>query len=224
MPRSARIVIPGIPHHVTQRGSRRLPTFLKEEDYAYYRSLIGSFAERGEVTVLAWCLMPNHVHFLLIPAREDSLRAMLGPLNRTYAETINRRGGWTGHLWQDRFASVPLDSSHTVAAARYIELNPVRANLVRHPAEYRWSSAISHLTGQPDGVTNIEASRELTDDWAGLLESGMTDDDFSEKLKHHQRSCRPMGSDEFLKRLSGELHINLLPPKRGRPRKNTLIP
>jgi putative transposase len=129
MARLARAVAAGVPHHVTQRGNRRQPTFFGEGDYALYRDLLATWCRAHGVVVWAWCLMPNHVHLVLVPAASDGLRKALGEAHRRYTRTVNRRQGWTGHLWQGRFASCALDPPHLLAAVRYVELNPAR----RHP-------------------------------------------------------------------------------------------
>lgn len=146
MARQPRIVVPDVPHHITQRGNRKQKVFFGGEDYAYYKSLLKTFAQRAELKVLAWCLMPNHVHVVAVPKDRDGLRATFGPLNRTYAHAINKREGWSGHLWQSRFASVPLDEAHTIAAIRYVDLNPVRSGMVVSPGV-----PLEQRCGSPDG-------------------------------------------------------------------------
>ena len=129
MPRPPRQVLPGIPHHVTQRGNRRQPVFFSDADYARYLSLLGHACRKCGTSVWAWCLMPNHVHLILVPSAESGLGGVLAPVHRNYAWEVNQREGWTGHLWQARFASFPLDEAHLHACLRYVELNPVRARL-----------------------------------------------------------------------------------------------
>jgi putative transposase len=129
MARLARIVVPDIPHHVTQRGNRRQEVFFSEVDYAAYRDLVVESCEREGVRCLAWCLMPNHVHLILTPPRVEALRRALGEAHRRYSRRINFAHGWTGFLFQGRFASYPMDDAHLMAAVRYVELNPVRARL-----------------------------------------------------------------------------------------------
>src|SRR5437870_11094383 len=131
MPRLARVVIPGHPHHVTQRGNGRARTFFDDGDYALYRDLLGASCRAADVEVWAYCLMPNHVHLILVPSDPDGLRAALGETHRRYTRHVNLREGWRGYLWQGRFASFPMDEAHLLAGARYVELNPVRARLVR---------------------------------------------------------------------------------------------
>ena len=147
MARLARVVVPGVPHHVTQRGNRRQQTFFQEEDYAAYLALLGEWCGRCEVQVWAYCLMPNHVHLIVVPQSEDGLRRGLGEARRRYTRRVNFREGWRGHLWQGRFASFAMDDRYLLRAARYVELNPVRARLCRVPWRWRWSSAAAHLAG-----------------------------------------------------------------------------
>ena len=131
MARLPRIVIPGAAHHVTQRGNRRLPVFFGDEDRrAYLRLLTAAMAGSG-TRCLAWCLMDNHVHLILVPETEDALRATLGETHRRYTRRVNFREGWRGHLFQGRFASYPMDDAHLIAAVRYVENNPVAAGRAR---------------------------------------------------------------------------------------------
>ena len=141
MPRLARAVAPGLPHHVTQRGNRRQKAFFSTDDYLLYLALMSEWCDRYGVDIWAYCLMPNHVHLIAVPPDEKALRWAIGEANRHYARAINQRQGWRGYLWQGRFASVPMDEGHTLAAARYVELNPVRARLADTPEGWAWSSA-----------------------------------------------------------------------------------
>ncbi|TAN56117.1 MAG: transposase, partial [Rhodospirillales bacterium] len=145
MARLARVVAPGLPHHVTQRGNRRQPTFFDEGDYRLYLDLLADNAQRFGLQVWAYCLMPNHVHLIAVPEAQDSLTRALAETHRRYTRDINRRKGWKGFLWQGRFASFVLDEPHLLAAARYVETNPVRARLVEQPEDWAFSSARAHL-------------------------------------------------------------------------------
>ena len=107
MARLARIVVPGLPHHVTQRGNRRQQVFFDDGDYRAYRGLLAEYCAKAETQVWAYCLMPNHVHLILVPSHPDGLRAALGEAHRRYSRRINRRQDWQGHLWQERFRSFP---------------------------------------------------------------------------------------------------------------------
>lgn len=141
MARIARVVAAHVPHHVTQRGNRRQQVFFCDEDYETYRALVAEGCRRAGVDVLGYCLMPNHVHLILSPHTEDGLRAALGEAHRRYTRHVNFRERWRGYLWQGRFASFPMDEKYLLACARYVELNPVRARLVKRPQDWAWSSA-----------------------------------------------------------------------------------
>ncbi|WP_223296636.1 transposase [Thiorhodovibrio frisius] len=151
MARLPRVVVPGLPHHVTQRGNRRQQTFFSDDDYTEYRRLLSLSCRACETRVLAYCFMPNHVHLILVPATEFGLRDALGEAHRRYTRMINFRQGWRGHLWQGWFHSFVMDERHLIAAARYVELNPVRARLCQRPEDWEWSSAQAHLFPRPAG-------------------------------------------------------------------------
>jgi putative transposase len=125
MARLPRVVAPGLPHHVTQRGNRRQQTFFSDEDYVEYRRLLAESCRSCGTDVLAYCLMPNYVHLILVPADEFGLRDALGEAHRRYTRMVNFREGWKGHLWQECFHSFVMDERHLLAAARYVERNPV---------------------------------------------------------------------------------------------------
>lgn len=218
MPTSARVVIPGIPHHITQRGSRGLQVFLQDTDYASYLTLLKKSCEEANTEVLGWCLMPNHVHLILVPQDEDGLRNALAEPHRIYARMINEREGWQGHLWQDRFASFPMDDAHLVAALRYVELNPVRAGLARRPEEWKWSSARGHLAGTPDSLVHDTELLKALGDWKAFLESGIESE--LKVIRDHIRSSRPLGDHVLYQKIIDLAGIDLRPRKRGRPFKH----
>jgi putative transposase len=218
MPRLARLVVPGIPHHVTQRGNRRQPTFFSEADYALYLRLLGQFCGKAGTAVWAWCLMPNHVHLILVPAHEDGLRAALGEAHRRYTRHVNEREGWRGHLWQSRFASFAMDERWLIACARYVELNPVRAGLARRPEDWRWSSARAHLGLGRDGVTQAAPLLERVGDWRELLAGGM-DEAAREAIRAGERTGHALGGEDFLERLAEASGREVRPRPRGRPRR-----
>ena len=189
MPRPVRLVLPGIPHHVTQRGARREPTFYSDADYARYVALLRHGCARAGTAIWAWCLMPNHVHLLLVPSRADGLAAALGPAHRGYAWEINQRQGWCGAFWQGRFGSVPLDEPHLHVCFRYVELNPVRARLAARPEDWRWSSARGHLGLTADPLADLGPGRERIDDWRAFLEEGLDPEDHA-ALRAAERTGR----------------------------------
>lgn len=193
MPAQGRIVYPGIPHHITQRGNRKQQVFFKRADFHTYLTFLGQACIETKAIVLAWCLMPNHVHLIVVPVDSDGLRKTLAHPHRLYARMINERMGWTGHLWQDRFSSFPLDEAHLLAAARYIELNPVRAGLVESPERWIWSSARAHLEARTAGITHLPGLLELCNDWSELLASGMADFEL-DRFREHTHSGKPLGT------------------------------
>jgi putative transposase len=164
MARLARVVAPGVPHHVTQRGNRRQPVFFGDEDYATYIGLLAAGCRAAGVAVWAYCLMPNHVHLILVPGDAGGLRAALGEAHRRYTRQVNFREGWRGYLWQGRFASVAMDEPYLLAAARYVELNPVRARLAERAGDWRWSSARAHLDGRDDALASVAPLLALAPD------------------------------------------------------------
>lgn len=216
MARLPRLVVPGIPHHVTQRGNRRLPVFFGDDDFRTYKALLGEWCTKAGTEVWAYCLMPNHVHLILVPSHEDGLRAALGETHRRYTRHVNTREGWRGHLWQSRFASFPMDDAYLLACARYVELNPVRAKLVRSPRAWRWSSAKAHLTGKDDDLVSVAPLLDRAGDWKVFLSAELADEDI-DAIHGHERTGHPLGGTRFLARLKRRLGKDVTPRKPGRP-------
>ena len=213
MARLPRVVVPGLPHHVTQRGNRRQRTFFGDEDYAEYRRLLSTSCRACGTQVLVYCLMPNHVHLILVPGDEFGLRDALGEAHRRYTRMINFREGWRGHLWQERFHSFVMDERHLIAAARYVERNPVRARLCARPEDWPWSSAQAHLAGADDELVSVRPLLELISDWARFI--GEPDaPDIADVLHAHTSTGRPLGPDSFVEDLEQRLRRTL---KRQRP-------
>ena len=217
MARIARLVVPGIPHHVTQRGARGLGTFFDPDDYALYRDLLGEWCRKAGTEVWAWCLMPNHVHLILVPSHADGLRAALGETHRRYTRHVNQRQGWRGHLWQERFHSFAMDEDYLLACARHVELNPVRARLVRRPQKWRWSSARAHLEGEGDGLVTLAPLLRRVPDWPGFLADGL-EEEALEAIRRHSRTGHPLGGKKFYQRLQARLGRDVRPRPPGRPR------
>lgn len=195
MPRPPRLTLPGLPHHVTQRGNRRQQTFFSAADYARYLALLGHSCRAHGTAIWAWCLMPNHVHLILVPSREEGLSEVLAPTHRRYSWEVNQREGWSGHLWQARFASFPLDEAHLYACLRYIELNPVRARLVDRPEAWPWSSARGHLGLAADPLVDPAPARDRIDDWRAFLDEGLEPVAHA-NLRAAERSGRLLGPAE----------------------------
>lgn len=123
-----------MPHHVSQRGNRRQEPFFRDDDYQAYPDLMAESCGQHKVEVWGYCLMPNHVHLIVVPKSEDGLRWAIGKAHRRYTRRVDYREKWRGHLWQGRFASFVLDEPYLLAAARCVELNPARAKLVTAPS------------------------------------------------------------------------------------------
>lgn len=218
MPRTARLVVPGLPHHVTHRGNHRQRTFYSGADYRLYLRYLAAECLESATAIWAWCLMPNHVHLILVPAVERGLASAVGRTHARYTRAINARQEWTGHLWQDRFASFVMDERYLLACARYVELNPVRAGLAGRAEEWPWSSARAHLGGPADGVTDPAPLLERWPDWRGVLDEDL-DDEVREAIRARERSGHPLGGESFLRRLSALTGRRLEPGRRGRPRR-----
>ena len=214
MARLARVVLPGYPHHITQRGNRRQPVFFKESDYSHYLELLKEWCAAEGIEIWAYCLMTNHVHLIVMPHKSSNLSRAIGETHRRYTRMINFRQGWKGYLWQGRFASFPMDESWLLKAAAYVELNPVKAGMVKHAWDYRWSSVHAHLSGyDADGLVNSGKLLSLTGDWKTYLyESQVTTDDSLEK---HERTGRPLGSETFVERAELILQRQLKKKKPG---------
>jgi putative transposase len=212
MARLARVIAPGFPHHVIQRGNRRQQTFFSDNDYRAYLSFLSLYCDRYSVEVWAYCLMPNHVHLVTMPHDEQGLRQAVGETHRNYTRLINTREGWKGHLWQGRFSSYPMDERYTLAAVRYIETNPVRANLVRWPGDWRWSSADTHLNGKEDGLVVVSPLLDMVGNWSDFLADAT---DHGGEIRRHENTGRPLGSREFVGRLEEKLERRLRKMKTG---------
>ncbi len=220
MARLARVVAAGVAHHVTQRGNRRQQTFFCDEDYAAYLELLAEGCRAAAVEVWGYCLMPNHVHLILVPSDEDGLRAALSEAHRRYSRRVNFREGWRGYLWQGRFASVPMDGAHLLACARYVELNPVRARLTSTASDWPWSSARAHLAGRDDGLAKTAPLLALAPNWPEFLAGGLSEAEHR-AIQAGERTGRPLGSPDFTAELEQRLGRVLARQKPGRkPRAN----
>ena len=200
MPRMARIVVPDFPHHVTQRGGRRQQTFFEEADYLAYIELVAGLKESAGVDIWAYCLMPNHVHLIVVPKHERSLARLFGIAHHRYAQRVNEIHDWRGHLWQERFYSFVMDEAHLLAAVRYVERNPVRAGLCSQAEYWTWSSARAHLRGRNDELVDVSPMRGRVKDWRCYL-SGENSADSLENLRRHTRTGHPAGDKVFLEKL-----------------------
>ena len=215
MARLARVVIPGIPHLVTQRGNGGAKTFFSDADYALYLKLLKAACVSAKVRCLGYVLMPNHVHLILVPRDADALRKAMSSVHRAYAGQINARRKKTGHFWQGRFGCVAMDNDHALSALRYVLLNPVRARLCDKPEQWEWSSARAYLKGRDDGITETGDMRERCPDIKSLLANTLEQGVAEMLLRRAESVGRPLGSVKFLEKLERKLGRPLKAAKRG---------
>ena len=213
MARIARIIAPDYPHHITQRGNRRQTTFFCEDDYLIYIDLMAQWCRHYRVDIWSWCLMPNHVHLIAVPQTTEGLARAIGEAHRRYTRHVNFRENWRGHLWQGRFASFPMEEQHLLATARYVEMNPVAAGLVKHPEDYRWSSARAHLERKDDELVRVAPLLDLVSDWSSFL--SLSSEDELDLFHRHERTGRPLGTHCFVETLEQTLGRVLQPQKPG---------
>lgn len=223
MVRLPRIVIPGIPYHVTQRGNRRGQTFFEDADYALYRDLLAQAADRAGAEIWAYCLMPNHVHIIAVPADEDGLRRTFADTHRRYTGFINARHRWTGHLWQGRYGAVAMDEDHLAHAVRYVSMNPVRARLVKRPQDWQWSSVKAHMAGEDDDLVRVTPVIDRYGRFDEFLDCEPTQDEATawRGLRMAETSGRPLGAEEWIEKLEVQTGRTLKPRKRGPKPRNT---
>jgi len=220
MSRVARVVAPGFPHHVTQCGNRRADIFETDADREAYLRFLKKYCDKRGLSVWAYCLMTNHVHLVVVPQTEASLGQALRDAHTVYAMYFNSRTQLSGHVWQGRFYSCPLDESHLWAAVRYVELNPVRAGIVERAEDYSWSSASAHCGLRGDNVLSREfPPAGVVDDWSNWLHEKQDENEVYERIRKQTHTGRPCGPPKFIDQLETLLQRVLRPQKGGRPRK-----
>jgi putative transposase len=203
-----------MPHHVTQRGNRRQPTFFNDGDHAaYLERMAQSCGERG-VEIWSYCRMPNHIHLVAVPSTKDALRWAIGAAYERCTRRISFREKWRGYLWQGRFASFVMDEAYLLAAARYVELNPVWARLAGTPSEWRWSSARAHLSGHDDCLVKAAPLLAMIGDWSAFLASAVPEEELRD-LRRHGGTGQPLGDETFVERLEKTVGRVLKLQKRG---------
>ncbi|HMM54541.1 MAG TPA: transposase [Candidatus Desulfobacillus sp.] len=227
MPRRARIVLPGVPLHVIQRGNNRQACFFADDDYRLYLDQLRLCAQRAGCAIHAYVLMTNHVHLLLTPHQADSASVMMKLLGQRYVQHVNRLYRRSGTLWEGRFRScIVQDEAYLLGCSRYIELNPVRAGMVAAPSMYRWSSHRANALGETDGLTEPhpvytalgnQAQNRQTAYRALFLET--LDTGFVSDVRRATNGNFALGSARFQKEVSATLGRRAMPGESGRPRK-----
>lgn len=221
MARLARVVAVGVPHHVTQRGNARQFILASDDERMVYLDLLRQAVQLHGLSVIGYCLMSNHLHLVVVPHKADSLAAALKQTHGRYASYWNAVHASSGHVWQGRFYSCPLDQPHLWEALRYAELNPVRAGLTAEAELWKWSSAAAHCgTGEPDGCLEMEVWRRSwsASSWRLFLGAGETESDLA-ALRQCTHTGRPLGTLEFTKALEQKTLRRLAPQKGGRSAK-----
>jgi len=220
MARFPRVVVVDVPHHVTQRGNARQVILASDADRLTYMALLRGYAQLNGLSLLGYCLMSNHVHLIAVPHTQTALSQCLKQTHGRYASYWNGRNASTGHVWQGRFYSCPLDEGHLWEALRYVELNPVRAGMVEKPERWPWSSAAAHCGfTSPDAMLEMErwSRRWNAAEWHSFLAQVESARELA-VLRRFTHTGRPLGSPEFVTALERAILRPLAPRKRGRPK------
>ena len=226
MARFARVVVVDVAHHVTQRGNARQVILVSDADRIAYLKLLSEYSTLYGLSLLGYCLMSNHVHLIAVPHAPSALAQSLKQAHGRYASYWNAKQSSTGHVWQGRYFSCPLDDAHLWAALRYVELNPVRAGMVERAECWAWSSAAAHCGfARPDAMLEMQrwGSRWNAHEWRDFLAPAGSALELS-KLRHSTHTGRPLGSPEFVAALEQSTSRILAPRKGGRPKRAGLNP
>jgi putative transposase len=216
LPRRARVIVPGHPHHVTQRGHKKAQVFFTDEDYRDYLRILREETARNGVSIWAYCLMPNHVHLVVSPSTKEGLGRAVGETARRYARTSNLRHERDGHVWHTRYYSVVMDERHLLEAVRYVLLNPVRANLRKSADSWPWSSYAAHAVGTDDVIDAAPMASRIGS-VAAFVAVGIARD-AAEVIRSGTLNGRPLGDERFVHLISAALGRNVAVRPRGRPR------
>ncbi len=219
MPRIARVVAAELPHHITQRGNNRGKIFFNQEDRLAYLDLLEMYCDKYKTSILAYCLMDNHVHLIAVPGKENSLARTFNVAHMRYAQRMHRKKKTSGHLWQGRFFSCVLARNHFLSAVRYVERNPVRARQAKNPWDWEWSSAASHVgtcnsrlpLGDLSNFTGMSSG-----EWKDFI--ALEDEKFVDKIRKQTQTGRPLGNRVFIENLESRLSRNLTVSPVGRPK------
>jgi putative transposase len=222
MPRIARLLAINHPHHITQRGNNKETVFFDEEDRKFYLKLLKKYSDQWNFNIWAYCLMPNHVHILAVPRKEESFARGIGATNLVYTQYFNHRYRRSGRLWQNRFFSAIIEKgSYLWSVVRYIERNPVRANIAKRSEDYIWSSAKAHLLKAEDDILSGESWLEENEVIAYREFLRQENQNIEDSIRKATSAGRPLGSEQFLKILEKILERDIFPRKAGRSRKKT---
>jgi putative transposase len=220
MVRIARLVMPGWPHHLTQRGNHRQPIFFNDRDREMYLDLIAKYKDLYRITIVGYALMTNHTHNIAIPELKTSLAKGIGRPHNDFSRWMNIQLNQTGHLWQARFYSCPIELTSLPDVLAYVELNPVRARIVERPEDWKWSSARAHLTGVDEtGLLDMQwwQSHFTPATWHDFLRLKLNDKDLPDRIRTMTQTGRPFASEEGVMQIERYLGRSLCHRKRRLP-------
>lgn len=230
MPRRARIAVPGLPWHIIQRGNNRSACFYTEDDYVYYLDTLAEQAKKCRCAIHACVLMTNHVHLLITPEYKNSAALLMKNLGQRYVQYVNRTYHRSGTLWEGRFKSCPTqDDTYVLTCYRYIELNPVRANLVGHPRDYPWSSYRINAERRSDSILTPQAEylqlgttesvRQTA--YRALFAAQLEPEDIT-ALRNATKGNYVLGDNRFQSEIAEILKRRVVPGMGGRPTKSRI--
>lgn len=231
MPRLPRCVLPGHPHHIIQRGNNRCAIFVADEDYDWFKHALSEACRRFGCLIHAYVLMSNHVHLVMTPQLENSLAKVLQSVGRRYVQHFNIAYQRTGTLWEGRYKATVIDSErYLLACCRYIELNPVRANMVAHPGEYRWSSYAANALGKSDPLVSPHvlyqslgaSGHERQHSYRNLFQTHI-DHETLEAIRQATQRGWILGNDRFKDEIEQLLDRRTRPLPRGGDRRSVVF-
>ena len=227
MPRKPRMYLPNVPCHVIQRGNNREATFFAEQDYQFYLECLRDASQRFGVSIHSYVLMTNHVHILMTPEQQDSISLTMQSIGRRYVQYINKEYHRTGTLWESRHKASLVDAeAYLLICSRYIELNPVRACMVEHPADYRWSSFRANAYGEYNSVLTSHpvyralaiSSEDQRNAYYSLFEYEICTSDIN-KIRNSAQFSMPTGNNRFKEQIERAHQRKIGYAKRRRPTK-----
>ena len=216
MPRKIRCIIPKIPHHVVQRGNNHQEIFFDKKDREYFCENLKKYSNTQKVYIGAYCLMTNHLHLLLYPDREEGLINFMKFISQIYSQYINRKYKRSGKFWENRYKLHLVDPAYEWVVARYIELNPVRASIVRHPAGYQYSSARKNLKKIGDGIVSIDIIKGKQNDYQEFIGEKIEAEE-TKQIQEALQQNKAVGGKKFIERVEERFSRVFKIRKRGRP-------
>jgi len=224
MPRIKRAVVVGMPHHITQRGNYKQRVFDCDKDRNQYLKWVEEYSKKYDVEIIAYCLMSNHVHFIVVPIKEESIGKLFNTLHMRYSQYYNKKKKRNGHLWQGRFYSCILDEYHLKEAARYVERNPIRAKMVKRAEMWKWSSVRDNIGECYEGYREISIAgikkyikMDGREWWEFINEKDK--EEFVGDIRKATNMSKALGKEGFIKNLEKKFGVSLKLVKRGRPAK-----